>query len=86
MNFQSELVKINQKLSNKGVKIRIEQRGNKLNLRGQLPSQKDPKKTKEKKTNSEDKMELRQRLNPRSSSIPKRSKTKTKAMPQIKTT
>ena len=43
MNFTSELLDINQKLAAKGVKLRIEQRGNKLNLRGPLPCQNDPK-------------------------------------------
>ncbi len=43
MNFKSELLDINQKLSARGVKLRIEQRGNKLNLRGPLPCQNNPK-------------------------------------------
>ncbi len=47
MNFKSELLKTNQKLANKGIKLRIEQRGNKLNLRGLLPCQKNPNKTKD---------------------------------------
>lgn len=46
MSFQSELLKINQNLAAKGVKFRVEQRGNKLNLRGPLPCQNDPKQLK----------------------------------------
>ena len=46
MNFKSELLDINQKLAAKGVKLRIEQRGQKLNLRGPLPCQNDPKQIK----------------------------------------
>ena len=45
MNFQNELLNMNQKLAARGVKLRIEQRGNRLNLRGPLPCQNDPKKT-----------------------------------------
>ncbi len=42
MNFKSELIKTNQKLAHKGIKLRIEQRGKKLNLRGPLPCQENP--------------------------------------------
>ena len=37
MDLTSELAKINQDLASKGIKLRIEQRNNLLNLRGQLP-------------------------------------------------
>ena len=37
MHLGKELLKINHALSEKGVKLRIEQRGGKLNLRGPLP-------------------------------------------------
>ena len=47
MNFKSELLKTNQKLAHMGIKLRIEQRGNRLNLRGPLPCQKNPNKTKD---------------------------------------
>ena len=47
MDFKSELLKTNQKLANQGIKLRIEQRGNKLSLRGQLPSQRNPAETKD---------------------------------------
>ena len=46
MDFKSELLGINQKLAARGVKLRIEKRGNKLNLRGPLPCQNDPKQIK----------------------------------------
>ncbi len=46
MDFKSELLNTNQKLAAKGVKLRIEQRGNKLSLRGPLPSQVDPQEIK----------------------------------------
>ncbi len=38
MDLNSELVKINTDLSTRGIKLRIEQRGKRLNLRGPLPS------------------------------------------------
>ncbi len=47
MNFESELLMANKRLAKKGIKLRIEQRGNKLGLRGKLPSQKDPNQTKD---------------------------------------
>ncbi len=46
MNFKNELLDINQNLAARGVKLRIEQRGNKLNLRGPLPCQNNPKQIK----------------------------------------
>ncbi len=45
MNFQSELLNINKKLANKGIKLKIERRGNRLSLRGPLPCQKHPHQT-----------------------------------------
>ena len=39
MSFKNELLKVNQRLAEKGVKLRIEKRGNKLSLRGPLPCQ-----------------------------------------------
>ena len=47
MNFKSELFHVNQKLARNGIKLRIEQRGSRLGLRGPLPCQKDPKKSKD---------------------------------------
>ena len=47
MNFKSELLNINQKIANKGIKLRIEQRGSRLGLRGPLPCQENPEKTKD---------------------------------------
>ena len=37
------ILSINQKIANKGIKLRIEQRGNRLGLRGPLPCQNNPK-------------------------------------------
>ncbi len=42
MSFERELIITNQKLAERGVKLRIEKRGNRLSLRGPLPSQKNP--------------------------------------------
>ncbi|AAP99569.1 MULTISPECIES: site-specific integrase [Prochlorococcus] len=47
MNFTSELLIVNQKIASKGIKLRIEQRGKRLCLRGPLPCQKNPNKTKD---------------------------------------
>ena len=40
MNLSSELAKINQQILSKGIRLRIEQRGDLLNLRGPLPCSK----------------------------------------------
>ncbi len=42
MNFKSELFNINKKLAAKGIRLRIEQRGNRLGLRGPLPCKRNP--------------------------------------------
>ncbi len=47
MVFKSELLKINQKLAQKGIKLRIEKRGHRLCLRGPLPCQFNPGETKD---------------------------------------
>ncbi|KGG16434.1 MULTISPECIES: site-specific integrase [unclassified Prochlorococcus] len=47
MNFKSELLNVNQKIASKGIKLRIEQRGNRLGLRGPLPCPKDPSQKKD---------------------------------------
>ncbi len=46
MNFNNQLSNLNQKLSSSGAKLRIEQRGHRLCLRGPLPSQKNHEKLK----------------------------------------
>ncbi|WP_041391435.1 site-specific integrase [Prochlorococcus marinus] len=43
MNLNKDLVKINQNLASSGTKLRIEQRGSRLSLRGPLPCQESPK-------------------------------------------
>ncbi len=47
MSFKSELLNINQKLAQKGIKLRIEKRGHRLSLRGPLPCQDNPNETKD---------------------------------------
>tara|TARA_Y100001970_G_scaffold294247_1_gene449104 strand:+ start:546 stop:1709 length:1164 start_codon:yes stop_codon:yes gene_type:complete len=43
MNLLSQISEINQKMSNSGINLKIEQRGKRLNLRGKLPSQENNK-------------------------------------------
>ena len=47
MSFKSELQKVNEKLAQKSIKLRIEKRGHRLNIRGPLPSQENPNETKD---------------------------------------
>ncbi len=46
MNFNNQLLNLNQKLSTSGAKLRVEQRGQRLCLRGPLPIQETPHKLK----------------------------------------
>ena len=47
MSFKSDLLKVNQKLAQKGIKLRIEKRGHRLNIRGPLPCEDNPNKPKD---------------------------------------
>ena len=47
MSFKSELQKVNEKLAQKAIKLRIEKRGNRLSIRGPLPCEDNPNKTKD---------------------------------------
>ena len=46
MDANEQLLNINQDLLSKGIKLRIEKRGGKLNIRGPLPDKKSPTKFK----------------------------------------
>ena len=47
MSFKSELLKVNEKLAQKAIKLRIEKRGHRLSIRGPLPCEDNPNKTKD---------------------------------------
>ena len=47
MSFKSELLKVNEKLAQKAIKLRIEKRGHRLSIRGPLPCEDNPNETKD---------------------------------------
>jgi len=47
MSFKSELLKVNEKLAQKSIKLRIEKRGHRLSIRGPLPCEDNPNEKKD---------------------------------------